>query len=170
MTEVILSNPGNWSVNRDGHKIIRGYFHRTAVKGDTAVGEGEYFHNHCVKASFDFVIDLNGKAIESVMPKDTAWAVNEWDENEISVSIEFTGLNGTPLRMAQINGAIQAINQETNLRRIAKHRLSISEIPQRLVSGWGNHKDVTVAYNIAGGHTDGITETEIQAIFNGIVN
>ena len=164
----IPSNSGNYTKGRDGHSIIRGYFHRTAVKGDTALGEANYSHNHCVQASYYKVIDLDGNVIESTLPTDTEWAVNEWDENEISLSYEFTGLNNTPLTAKQIAAVIADIKADKADKTIANHRLSIAEIPPRKVSGWANHHDVTTAYKIAGGHTDGISEAEIAQILAGI--
>lgn len=164
----LQSHTGNFTPGRSGHKVIRGWFHRTAVKGDTAQGEANYFHNNCVKASFYKVIDLGGNIMQSVQAADTEWAVNEWDENQISLSYEFTGLNGTPLTAEQINAVIQDIKRDPNTKTIANHRLNVSEIAPRLVSGWGNHADVTKAYTIAGGHTDGISEAEIAQILKGI--
>jgi len=165
--KLIHSHEGNFTHSREG-KIIRGYFHRTAVKGDTALGEGNYFANNCVKASFYKVIDLEGNVIESLPPTDTEWATDNWAENLDSLSYEFTGLNGTPLTPAQIHAAIADINADPATKTIAKHRLSLVEIKGGQVSGWANHKDVTDAYSIPGGHTDGILETEITVILAGL--
>ena len=85
-----------------------------------------------------------------------------------SLSYEFTGLNGTPLTPAQIHAAIADINADPATKTIAKHRLSLVEIKGGQVSGWANHKDVTDAYSIPGGHTDGILETEITVILAGL--
>lgn len=164
----IPSMLGNFSKGRNGHKITRGYFHRTAVKGDTAIGEANYFHNHCVKASWYKVIDLDGNIVQSVLPTDTEWAVNQWGENQISLSYEFTGLNGTPLTSRQIKAVIADIKADKATKGIANHRLTITEIPALKASGWANHRDVTLAYHISGGHTDGIREDEIAQILKGI--
>ena len=166
--KIILSNSGNYSKGRGSLKIIRGYFHRTAVKGDTAEGEGNYFAKNCVKASFYKVIDLSGVVVESVPPEDTEWAVNEFHENEISLSYEFTGLNGTPLTPAQIEAAIKDIKSDPATKGIAAHRLLISEIKPGKISGWANHADITAAYSIPGGHTDAISPAEMLAILRGI--
>lgn len=168
MTNFLSSHIGNFFKGRNGHKIIRGYFHRTAVRGDTALEEANYFHNHCVQASFYKVIDLKGSVIQTVYSIDTEFAVNQWQENEISVSFEFTGLEGTPLTKAQIATAIREINTDPALKGIAKRRLTVQELPGRVVSGWANHRDVTNAYNIANGHIDGISELEIRTILKGI--
>ena len=163
----IESHEGNFTHGRSIN-VTRGYFHRTAVKGDTALGEGEYFHNHVVKASFYKVIDLDGVIVESVLPTDTEWAVDEWPENQRSLSYEFTGLNGTPLTSKQISAIIADIKADSATKGIADHRLSVAEIAPEKVSGWANHVDVTHAYAIAGGHTDGISEAEIAKILAGI--
>ena len=165
--KLIHSHEGNFTHGRTG-KIIRGYFHRTAVKGDTALGEGNYFANNCVKASFYKVIDLAGNVIESLPPTDTEWSVDVWQEDIISLSYEFTGLNGTPLTPAQIHAAIADIKADPATKTIPTHRLSLAEMRNDVVGGWANHKDVTDAYSIAGGHTDAILETEISAILLGL--
>ena len=161
--KLIHSHEGNFTHGRTA-KIIRGYFHRTAVKGDTAEGEGNYFANNCVKASFYKVIDLDGNVIESLPPTDTEWATDNWNENLDSLSYEFTGLNGTPLTHAQIQAAIADIKADPATKTIATHRLSITEIRGGHGSGWANHKDVTTAYATPGGHVDGISESEIALI------
>ena len=159
---------GNFSKGRSGNKIYRGYFHRTAVLGDTSIGEANYFHNHYLQASFYKVIDLAGNIMQSVLATDTEFAVNEWDENMISLNYEFTGLQGSKLTPAQIKAVAADIKADPNAKGIANHRLSIAEIKPRKVSGWANHKDVTTAYSIFGGHTDAISEAEIAQILKAI--
>jgi len=166
--KLILSHVGNFFKGRNGHKVTRGYFHRTAVKGDTAVGEGNYFHNHWVQASFYKVIDLDGNVVQSVLSQDAEFAVNQWDENEISLSYEFTGLNNTPLTSKQIGAVIADILSDKATKSIANHRLLLSEIKARKVSGWGTHADITKVYAIFGGHMDAISESEIAQILKGI--
>ncbi len=165
--KIILSHEGNFTHGREA-KIIRGYFHRTQVVGDTALTESNLFHNRILKASFYKVIDLAGNVIESVLPTDTEWAVNEWTENLLSLSYEFTGLTGTPLTMKQIQAAINDIKADPATKTIPTHRLSLTEIRGETVGGWGNHRDVTHAHAIAGGHTDGILEREIEIILAGL--
>ena len=166
--QFIQSMIGNFTKGRNGKQVTRAYFHRTAIDGDTAVGEGNYFHNHCVKASFYKVIDKAGVVVQSTASTDTAWAVDVWGENQISLSYEFTGLNGSPLTPAQIKAAIADIKNDPATKKIAPKRLSIADIKAGKASGWANHRDVTVAYKIAGGHTDGISEAEIAQILLGI--
>ena len=168
MTTFIQSHDGNYTQGRSGHKVTKGYFHRTAVKGDTAIGEGNYFHNHCVKASFYKVIDLAGNIVQSVKSTDTEWAVDVWDENLISLSYEFTGLNNTPLTPAQIKAVIADIKADPATKSIANTRMTLKQVADHGASGWANHKDGTAAFKIAGGHTDGISETELLKILEGI--
>lgn len=169
MGNLVESNPANFSVGRQGHKISRIYFHRTGNAGnDTAIGEANYFHSHVLKASAGAFIDLDGSIVQSVRDSNTSWSVDNWDENLISYSIEFCGTNGSKLSPKQIATAIAFIKGDPLLKVVANHRLSIAEIPPRKIGGFGNHKDVTTAYKIAGGHTDYITEAEITAILKGV--
>ena len=168
-TPLIESNPANFSVGREGKKIIRIYFHRTAVKGDSATGEANYFHSHVLKASAGAFIDLDGSVVQSVRDSNTEWAVDQFDENEISYSIEFCGLNGTPLNEKQILTAISFIKGDPLLKAVPLHRLTLAEIPPRKVAGYGCHADVTHSYKEPQmSHVDAISEAEIQAIFKGL--
>lgn len=168
MTQLIEANAANFTAGRQGHHITRIAFHRTAVKNDTAVGEANYFHTHVLKASAGVFIDLDGTCIQSVPDTSISWSVDEWDENEITFSIEFCGLNLTHLTAKQIASAIALIKGDPLLKAVANHRLAIAEIKPRIVSGYENHHDVTVAYGISGGHVDQISEGEISAILKGV--
>ena len=163
--EFIQSHEGNFTHGRTG-KIIRGFFHRTAITGDTAVGEGNYSSQHLVQASWYKVVDLNGVIVESVKATDTEWADNQWQENVMSLNYEFTGLNGSPLTPKQISAVVSDIKADLYTKGIAPHRLSQAEIKGEKVSGWGTHADITHAYSIAGGHMDSISESEIQEILD----
>ena len=166
---LVESNAGNFTVGRQGHNISRIYFHRTGNAGnDTAIGEANYFHSHVIKASAGCFIDATGAIVQSVRESNTAWAVDNWDENLISYSIEFTGVNGSALTPKQIATCISFIKGDPLLKAVTNHRLTIAEIPPRKVGGYGCHKDVTTAYKIAGGHTDYISEAELQAILKGV--
>ena len=96
------------------------------------------------------------------------WAVDQEDENRISYSIEFTGLNNTKLTPKQIAAAITFIRSIPELKAIANHRLVPAEIPARKVGGWGTHADVTAGYKIYGGHTDTISPVELAVILKGV--
>ena len=165
--KLVESNPANFSVGRFGKHIIRCYFHRTAVKNDSALGEATYFHTHVVQASAHYFIGTDGATIQSVKDTNTAWADNQWVENEISINIEFDGQEGTPLTPLQISSAIFLIKTDPALSKLPKHRLTLSEILTEKVAGFGCHKDVTLAYKIAGGHTDNISEAELSEILKG---
>ena len=164
----VPSDPRNYYKDRQGHAITRIFFHRTAVKGDTAIGEANYFHSHNVGASAHYFIDLLGNIVQSVSDTACAYAVAQLDENFGSISIEFTGLNNTPLSPFQIKSAISLIRGNAHLKSVQPHRLAIAEITPRKVSGYANHADVTTAYAISGGHTDKITEVELELILKGV--
>ena len=170
MGNLVESNPANFSVGRQGHKISRIYFHRTGNAGnDTAIGEANYFHSHVLKASAGAFIDANGAIVQSVRDSNTAWAVDQWDENLISFSIEFDGVNGSPLTPKQISTCIAFIKADPLLKAVPLHRLTLAEIKPRKVGGYGCHVDVTNAYKDPGmSHVDHISEAEIQAIFKGL--
>ena len=169
-TPLVESNSANFSVGRQGHNISRIYFHRTGNAGnDTAIGEANYFHSHVLKASAGVFIDADGKIVQSVRDSNTAWAVDQWDENLISFSIEFNGVNGTPLTPKQIATCIAFIKADPLLKAVPNHRLKLAEITPRKVGGYGCHADVTKAYKAPGmSHVDYITEAEITAILKGV--
>lgn len=164
---MITSNDGNFTKGRT-QKIIIGVFHRTAISGDTALGEANYSHNHILKASYYKVIDTKGAMQQSVLATDTEWATDDWGINQESLNYEITGLNGSPVTSAQLNALIADIKADPATKGIANHRLTLAEIATRKVSGWCTHKDITAALKIAGGHTDYITEAEISQILGGI--
>lgn len=172
MTNPILieSNPANFSVGRQGHKISRIYFHRTGNAGhDTAIGEANYFHSHVLKASAGAFIDIDGTVVQSVRDSNTEWAVDQFDENLISYSIEFCGENNTPLSAKEIAACVAFIKADPLLKAVPLHRLTLAEIKPRKVGGYGCHVDVTNAYKDPGmSHVDHISEAEIQAIFKGL--
>ena len=170
MVKLIESNSGNFSAGRAGHTITRIYFHRTGNAGnDTAIGEANYFHSHVLKASAGCFIDPTGAIVQSVRDSNTEWAVDQFDENLISYSIEFDGVNGTPLSDKAISTVIAFIRADPLLRAVPNHRLTLKEIPPRKVGGYACHKDVTSSYKAAGmDHVDAISEKEIAQILKGV--
>lgn len=167
---LIEANPANFSAGRANHKITRIYFHRTGNAGnDTALGEANYFHSHVLKASAGCFIDVNGNLVESVRESNTAWAVDQWDENLISYSIEFDGVNGSALSAKQIAACVNFIKADPILRAVANHRMTLIEIPPRKVGGYACHADVTHSYKAASmSHVDAISESEISQILKGV--
>ena len=170
MVKLIESNSGNFSAGRAGHTISRIFFHRTGNAGnDTAIGEANYFHSHVLKASAGCFIDPTGAIVQSVRDSNTEWAVDQFDENLISYSIEFDGVNGTPLSAKAIATCIAFIKADPLLRAVPNHRLKLTEIKARKVGGYGCHVDVTNAYKDPGmSHVDHISEAEIAQILKGV--
>ena len=164
----IGSNPANYSIGREGLSITMGIFHRTAISGDSALGEATYSHNNIVKASYYKVIDLDGNIVQSTIPSVTEWNSDEWPINLRTLAYEFTGPNGSALTVKQISAVIEDIKLDPATKTIKPVRLSLPEILSLKASGWFNHLDVTKAFNIPGGHVDAISEAEITQILNGI--
>jgi len=162
---LIEAAPGNYATGQTAAEVIRCYFHRTAVRGDTPTSEADYFRGHVVQASAYVFIGLDGSIVESTTADEVEYAVNQLKENWRSKSIEFCGLNGSALTAGQISTAAHFIKTDPELSKIPLHRLLVPEIPGGIVKGFGNHLDVTKAYSIIGGHVDGIAESEIQQIF-----
>ena len=163
--ELIQAAPGNYATGQTPAEVIRCYFHRTAVRGDTPVSEADFFKGHVLQASAYVFIGLDGSLVESTTAQEVEYAVNDLTENWRSKSLEFCGPNGSPLTPAQIKTAALFIKEDPELSKLPLHRLLVSEIPAGIVKGFGNHLDVTNAYSIAGGHVDAIAESEIQQIF-----
>ena len=65
---------GNYGGKRSLSDIKYIVIHYTANDGDSAVGNGNYFHNNVVKASAHYFVDDN-KIIQSVLDEYVAWSV-----------------------------------------------------------------------------------------------
>lgn len=169
MSNLVLANSKNYALGRQGHKVTRICFHRDAVLGATALGEATYFSNHVLDASAGCFIDAQGNWRDSVPVIDHSYSTDEWNEDNICYSIEFGGLNGTPLTPAQISRGIILIKTDPILSKVSLHRLTLAEIPPRIIGGYECHKDITLSYKEPGmSHVDYISESEIQAIFSGL--
>lgn len=168
MTNFIPTNPANETHGRNNHRIIIGVFHRTTNAGnDTALGEANYSHAHILKASYYKVVDAGGVIYQTTLASDTEWHSGQWDINQESLGYELTGVNGSALTPKQISALIADIRSDPATKSIANHRLSISEIRSKVVSGWCTHRDISTAL-VPGGHTDYISESEIKQILSGI--
>lgn len=164
--DIVLANLKNYAKGRQGHAISRICFHRDAVLGASAKGEATYFSTHVLDASAGCFIDANGNICISVSLADHSYSTAEWNEDNIAYSVEFAGLNGSPLTSLQISTFVVLVKSEPLLRAVPLHRLSLAEIPPRKVGGYECHKDITLSYKEPGmSHTDFISEKEIASIF-----
>lgn len=111
------------------------------------------------QASAHYMVD-DKAIIQSVSEADTAWAVDEYDLNQESISIEHAGYAAqTPAIWANPYSTAQLALSASLTADIAKrHGIpAVKLTPAQIVagqSGFCGHADITAAFKIAGGHTD----------------
>lgn len=111
------------------------------------------------QASAHFMCD-NINIKQSVRLADTAWAVDDYDLNQRSVSIETSGeASQTPAQwadayakqeLASVAKLVAQLCKQYNIPAVRIHAVDIV----RGKPGIAGHWDVTLAKNIKGGHTD----------------
>jgi len=112
------------------------------------------------QASAHYCVD-DKEIYQSVKDSDTAWAVDDFDLNQQSISIELAGAaSQTP---AQWHDAYSK-NELVHLIALAKDlckqysippiHLTNAQILDGKTKGFAYHSDITSAKKIAGGHTD----------------
>lgn len=111
------------------------------------------------QASAHYMID-NKAIVQSVNEADTAWAVDEFQLNQESISLEHAGYAAqTAAIWANPYSTAQLALSASLAADIAK-RYSIPAVrltPAQIVAGgtgFCGHNDITAAFKIAGGHTD----------------
>jgi N-acetyl-anhydromuramyl-L-alanine amidase AmpD len=105
------------------------------------------------QASAHYMVD-NDLIVQSVQEADTAWAVDDWHYNTVSISIEHAGSAKQTAQQWQ-----DPYSQAELAADIAKrwHIPAVKLSPEDILSGksgFCGHVDITVAKKIAGGHTD----------------
>lgn len=111
------------------------------------------------QASAHYMVD-DKEIIQTVNEADTAWAVDEFDLNEESISIEHAGYAAqTPAVWADAYSTAELALSASLSADIAKrHGIPVVRLtPAQIVageSGFCGHVDITDAFKIAGGHTD----------------
>ena len=111
------------------------------------------------QASAHFMVDATNVE-QSVMLSDTAWAVNDYDTNQKSISIELSGeASQTPEQWAdaystaELKLAAKIVAQLCKQFNIPVKRVYGTDI-QHNRPGIAGHWDVTLGKAIKGGHTD----------------
>lgn len=111
------------------------------------------------QASAHYMVD-DKQIVQSVSEQDTAWAVDEYDLNQESISIEHAGYAAqTPAVWANAYSTAELALSASLTADIAK-RYKIPAVkltPEQIVagqSGFCGHVDITNAFKIAGGHQD----------------
>ena len=112
------------------------------------------------QASAHYCVD-NTSIFQTVKNEDTAWAVDDFDMNQQSISIELAGQASQTA--AQWHDAYSK-NELTHLIELAKElckeysippvHLTSAQILDGKSKGFVYHYDITVAKKIAGGHSD----------------
>lgn len=111
------------------------------------------------QASAHYMVD-DKEVIQSVQEADTAWAVDDFNLNQESISIEHAGYAAqTPATWGNPYATAELALSATLAADIAKrHGIpAIHLTPAQIVagaSGFCGHIDITNAFKIAGGHTD----------------
>jgi N-acetyl-anhydromuramyl-L-alanine amidase AmpD len=111
------------------------------------------------QASAHYMVD-NEDIYQTVHEEDTAWAVDDWDLNQASISVEHAG--SASQTAAQWTDAYSKAELALSARLTADiaHRWGIPAVklsPADILAGkagFCGHNDITVAKKIAGGHQD----------------
>ena len=164
---VPFEQAADYTVGRAGNKIQVGVIHtmETPETYGRADSVNHWFADGHRSASAHYMIDVH-KVDQSVLEKDTAWAVNHQYFNQITVSLEHAGVaaqlpkdwadaySRSELSLSAILAAdisfrnhLQPIHlTDSQIRAIAKGN--------KTITGWCGHGDISRALSIYGGHTD----------------
>jgi N-acetyl-anhydromuramyl-L-alanine amidase AmpD len=112
------------------------------------------------QASAHYCVD-DKEIIQSVKNEDTAWAVDDFDLNQQSLSIELAGsASQTAAQWAdtyskgELSHLIQLCKGLMAQYKIPAVHLNSVQILDGKTPGFAYHHDITIAKKIAGGHTD----------------
>lgn len=112
------------------------------------------------QASAHYCVD-DKDIIQSVKDTDTAWAVDDFDLNQQSISIELAGTAAqtapqwhdaySTAEFAQLVALSKALGAKYGIPAV---HLTAAQILDGKTKGFCYHHDITIAKKIAGGHTD----------------
>ena len=111
------------------------------------------------QASAHYMVD-DKQIVQSVLETDTAWAVDDWDLNQVSISIEHAGSASQTLAQWMDGYSKAELALSANLAADIAHRWRIPLVKLSSAdilagkAGFCGHADITIAKNIKGGHTD----------------
>ena len=112
------------------------------------------------QASAHYCVD-NSEIIQCVKDADTAWAVDDFDLNQQSISIELAGAASQTGAQWHDSYSVAEFAQLVALSKdLAKQYgipavyLTAAQILDGKTKGFAYHADITAAKKIAGGHTD----------------
>lgn len=111
------------------------------------------------QASAHYMVD-NSEIYQSVLEENTAWAVDDFELNQESISIEHAGLAAQSEADWHDHYSLAELALSAKLAADIAHRNGIPIVkltPADILagkSGFCGHIDITLAKHIAGGHTD----------------
>ena len=112
------------------------------------------------QASAHYCVD-NLQIVQSVLDEDTAWAVDDYDLNQQSISIELAGTASQTAAQwhdayskSEFSTLVSLCKTLATKYSIPAVHLTAAQILDGKSKGYAYHSDITVAKKIAGGHTD----------------
>ena len=112
------------------------------------------------QASAHYCVD-NQFIYQCVKEADTAWAVDDFDLNQQSISIELAGSASQSVAQwadaysqAEMGHLVELAKELAKGYSIPAVRLTAAQILDGKSKGFAYHADITAAKKIAGGHTD----------------
>ena len=152
----------NFTSGRGGHKIRLIVIH-TMECGETtgkAKQVWQWFRGKTSpKASAHYMVD-NKEVFQLISDDDTAWAVNDYDLNQQSISIELAGSASQSAAQWQDAYSVAELKVAGKLASDLAKKYGIPAVklsPADIIagkSGFCGHADITVAKKVKGGHTD----------------
>lgn len=152
----------NFTSGRGGHKIRLIVIH-TMECGETA-GKAKQVWNWfrgktSPKASAHYMVD-NREVFQLISDDDTAWAVDDFELNQQSISIELAGSASQSTAQWADGYSTAELKVAATLASTLAKKYGIPAIklsPADIIagkSGFCGHADITVAKKVKGGHTD----------------
>ena len=152
----------NFTPGRGGNKIRLIVIH--TMECGESVGKAKQVWNwfqgkSSPKASAHYMVD-NKEVFQLISDDDTAWAVDDYELNQHSISIELAGSASQSVSQwndvystAELGVAEKLASELSKKYGIPAVKLSPADIIAGK-SGFCGHVDITVAKKIKGGHTD----------------
>ena len=126
------------------------------------------------QASAHYCVD-NSTIVQSVANIDTAWAVDDFDLNQQSISIELAGAASqtaaqwhdaySTAEFAKLVELSKALGFQYGIPAV---HLTSAQILDGKTKGYAYHHDITIAKKIAGGHTDPGANFPIDAFLTAV--
>ena len=122
IVEFIQASPANYTAGRGGRAIDGMAVHYTATSA-SAHNNLVYFSRAGAQASAHLFVDKDGSIRQSVRFEDTAWAVDNFAENQRTVSVEVVsaGEDFTEAQIAALADIYQYLRATYGITRVIRH-------------------------------------------------